>query len=72
MAECRGPEFYLPCGPSCEPNCRTNLTIPQQCGGCKRGCFCPSGLVRNLHGKCIPPAECTSLEGNYNIFSALS
>ncbi|XP_055548254.1 cysteine-rich venom protein 6-like [Wyeomyia smithii] len=56
-------EVFSNCG--CPSTCDNWRLGPQWCGrSCQRGCFCRSGFVRNSHGLCIEPAQCsrTSVE----------
>uniref|UniRef100_UPI00358E30E0 SCO-spondin-like n=1 Tax=Myxine glutinosa TaxID=7769 RepID=UPI00358E30E0 len=52
---------YMPCGPPCQPTCRTIADdTPSQCEDlpCTEGCFCPENTI--LHDdSCISPDDCT-------------
>ncbi|XP_072194929.1 mucin-5AC-like [Excalfactoria chinensis] len=62
---CESPMFYLDCrnntagttGAECQKSCQT---LDMQCYGtqCVSGCVCPSGLVLDGRGGCIPEEEC--------------
>ncbi|XP_015719309.1 mucin-5B-like [Coturnix japonica] len=62
---CEPPMFYLDCGNNtagttgaeCQKSCQT---LDMQCYGtqCVSGCVCPSGLVLDGKGGCIPEEEC--------------
>ncbi|NXJ05985.1 MUC5A protein, partial [Odontophorus gujanensis] len=62
---CESPMFYLDCtnntsgttGAQCQKSCQT---LDMQCYStqCVSGCVCPSGLVSDGNGDCIPEEEC--------------
>uniref|UniRef100_A0A8V1A3Y0 VWFD domain-containing protein n=1 Tax=Gallus gallus TaxID=9031 RepID=A0A8V1A3Y0_CHICK len=62
---CESPMFYLDCrnntagttGAECQKSCQT---LDMQCYStqCVSGCVCPSGLVLDGKGGCIPEEEC--------------
>ncbi|OXB53741.1 hypothetical protein ASZ78_004938 [Callipepla squamata] len=62
---CESPMFYLNCtnntsettGAECQKSCQT---LDMQCYStqCVSGCVCPSGLVSDGNGGCIPEEEC--------------
>ncbi|XP_031409320.1 mucin-5B [Meleagris gallopavo] len=62
---CESPMFYLDCrnntaeitGSECQKSCQT---LDMQCYStqCVSGCVCPSGLVLDGKGGCIPEEEC--------------
>ncbi|XP_058463185.1 cysteine-rich venom protein 6 [Malaya genurostris] len=54
---CPKPSVYSDCGSPCEATCR--VPNPGLCiTVCKKGCFCPSGYLRNDVGKCVLPSKC--------------
>ncbi|XP_016050982.1 PREDICTED: SCO-spondin [Miniopterus natalensis] len=54
---CSGGQEYQECAPVCGRNCGE----PEDCGelgGCVAGCNCPSGLLWDSEGQCVPPSLC--------------
>uniref|UniRef100_A0A8C9VHG3 Subcommissural organ spondin n=1 Tax=Scleropages formosus TaxID=113540 RepID=A0A8C9VHG3_SCLFO len=61
QVQCAGGQVYQECGPSCGGTC-TDLRQGWSCEGeassCVPGCQCPSGLVQDDHGQCVPIVMC--------------
>lgn len=54
---CPGGQEYQECAPVCGRSCGQ----PEDCGelgGCVAGCNCPSGLLWDPEGQCVPPSLC--------------
>ncbi|XP_040834906.1 mucin-19 [Ochotona curzoniae] len=64
LQNCTGGAEYIDCS---DPQARTRVdrtcstrNIPMFYGDlpCKRGCYCPEGMVRNSKGQCVLPDDC--------------
>ncbi|XP_035220585.1 zonadhesin-like isoform X2 [Stegodyphus dumicola] len=55
---CGEDEEFLNCGSACPPSCSNKDRSAPCTLQCVKGCFCKRGLVRNQHGKCVPPDAC--------------
>ncbi|XP_058511685.1 mucin-19-like [Ochotona princeps] len=64
LQNCTGGAEYIDCS---DPQARTRIdrtcstrNIPMFYGDlpCKRGCYCPGGMVRNSKGQCVLPDDC--------------
>uniref|UniRef100_A0A182P3T4 TIL domain-containing protein n=1 Tax=Anopheles epiroticus TaxID=199890 RepID=A0A182P3T4_9DIPT len=52
-------EIFNCCGPCREPTCDNPLPSQDCEGGCKAGCFCRNGYIRqHADGPCVPIASC--------------
>lgn len=68
-AQCSGGQVYQECGHSCGGSCSDgwNCEIATDGTGvrmCVPGCQCPSGLVQDHEGQCVPISMCPCLQGD--------
>ncbi|CAJ0915561.1 unnamed protein product [Ranitomeya imitator] len=60
---CKAGEEYNNCGSPCQPSCSNRSPICAD--GCKTGCFCKEGTVRNDKGECVKVEKCCSGNTEY-------
>ncbi|KPP59383.1 SCO-spondin-like, partial [Scleropages formosus] len=61
QVQCAGGQVYQECGPSCGGTCadlRQGWSCEGEASSCVPGCQCPSGLVQDDHGQCVPIVMC--------------
>ncbi|XP_077116288.1 zonadhesin-like [Ranitomeya variabilis] len=56
---CKAGEVYR-CGSPCPPSCSNRSPICPKSDGCKPGCFCKKGTIRNDEGECVKVEKCCS------------
>lgn len=68
--ECQENEEYNECGSFCPADCKNPSQANIICiAGCKPGCFCKEGFLRDASGKCIPKDKCN---GKYFFCNSLT
>jgi hypothetical protein len=61
IKKCGEFETYKSCGSACPPSC--HFPHPPRCSlRCIPGCFCQDGYLKNSEGKCVPAAQCDTVQ----------